>query len=130
MSDRPDQRPIAECTDEELLTELGSRVRPRPGVVTIADVLREVSAHFSVRLRDLIRPRRYASIAFPRHVAMYLARELTGASFPMLGRHFGGRDHTTAIHGCRVIERRMRDDGRTAQIVIDLRAKLAKETST
>lgn len=53
---------------------------------------------------------RCRSVAWPRQVAMYLARELTGHSLAVIGYHFGARDHTTAIYAIRAVERRMTDD--------------------
>jgi chromosomal replication initiator protein len=63
-----------------------------------------VSEHYSIRLSDMIGPKRVRSIARPRQVAMYLSKQLTSRSLPEIGRRFGGRDHTTVMHGVRRIE--------------------------
>ncbi|HAQ46692.1 MAG TPA: chromosomal replication initiator protein DnaA, partial [Rhodobacter sp.] len=66
--------------------------------------------HYSIRLSDMIGPKRLRTIARPRQVAMYLAKQLTPRSLPEIGRRFGGRDHTTIIHGVRKIEELMSID--------------------
>ena len=60
--------------------------------------------HYNIRLSDLIGPKRVRNFARPRQVAMYLAKQLTSRSLPEIGRRFGGRDHTTVMHGVRRIE--------------------------
>jgi chromosomal replication initiator protein len=63
--------------------------------VTIEQIQRKVAEHFDVRIADMTSKRRPANIAFPRQIAMYLARELTKASLNEIGDAFGGRDHGT-----------------------------------
>src|SRR2546428_238154 len=70
--------------------------------ITIEQIQRRVAEHFDVRLADMTSKRRPASIAFPRQVAMYLARELTKSSLNEIGDAFGGRDHRTRLHTCKV----------------------------
>lgn len=72
--------------------------------VTIEEIQRKVSDHYNIRLSDMIGPKRTRTIARPRQVAMYLAKTLTTRSLPEIGRRFGGRDHTTIMHGVRKIE--------------------------
>ncbi|PKP73661.1 MAG: chromosomal replication initiator protein DnaA [Alphaproteobacteria bacterium HGW-Alphaproteobacteria-6] len=72
--------------------------------VTIDEIQRKVSDHYNIRLSDMIGPKRTRTIARPRQVAMYLAKTLTTRSLPEIGRRFGGRDHTTIMHGVRKIE--------------------------
>ncbi|MGR3660077.1 MAG: chromosomal replication initiator protein DnaA [Paracoccaceae bacterium] len=72
--------------------------------VTVEEIQRKVSDHYNIRLSDIIGPRRVRVIARPRQVAMYLAKQLTTRSLPEIGRRFGGRDHTTIMHGVRRIE--------------------------
>ena len=72
--------------------------------VTIAQIQRRVSEHYSIRLSDLIGPRRMRNFARPRQIAMYLSKKMTSRSLPEIGKHFGGRDHTTVMHGVRKIE--------------------------
>ncbi len=72
--------------------------------VTVEEIQRKVSEHYNIRLSDMIGPKRMRTIARPRQVAMYLAKQLTTRSLPEIGRRFGGRDHTTVMHGVRRIE--------------------------
>ncbi len=78
--------------------------------LTIEEIQRKVAEHYNVRLSDLIGPKRLRTIARPRQVAMYLAKHLTPRSLPEIGRRFGGRDHTTIMHGIRKIEELMAID--------------------
>ncbi|MEI4485068.1 chromosomal replication initiator protein DnaA [Frigidibacter sp. MR17.14] len=72
--------------------------------VTIEEIQRKVAEHYNVRLADLIGPKRQRTIARPRQIAMYLSKHMTTRSLPDIGRRFGGRDHTTIMHGIRKIE--------------------------
>lgn len=72
--------------------------------ITIEEIQRKVSEHYNIRLSDMIGPRRMRTLARPRQIAMYLAKQLTSRSLPEIGRRFGGRDHTTVMHGVRKIE--------------------------
>ena len=82
--------------------------------VTIEEIQRKVAEHYNVRLSDMIGPKRLRSIARPRQIAMYLAKQLTPRSLPEIGRRFGGRDHTTIMHGVRKIEELMSTDSQLA----------------
>jgi len=72
--------------------------------ITIEEIQRKVSDHYNIRLSDMIGPRRMRTLARPRQIAMYLSKQLTSRSLPEIGRRFGGRDHTTVMHGVRKIE--------------------------
>ena len=78
--------------------------------VTIEEIQRKVAEHFNIRLSDMIGPKRVRTIARPRQIAMYLSKQLTPRSLPEIGRRFGGRDHTTIMHGVRKIEELMSTD--------------------
>ncbi len=78
--------------------------------VTIEEIQRKVAEHYNIRLSDMIGPKRLRIIARPRQIAMYLAKQLTPRSLPEIGRRFGGRDHTTIMHGVRRIEELMATD--------------------
>jgi chromosomal replication initiator protein len=82
--------------------------------LTIEEIQRKVAEHYSIRLSDMIGPKRLRNIARPRQVAMYLAKQLTPRSLPEIGRRFGGRDHTTIMHGVRKIEELMATDSQLA----------------
>jgi len=93
--------------------------------VTVEEIQRKVAEHYNVRLSDLIGPKRVRTIARPRQIAMYLAKELTSRSLPEIGRRFGGRDHTTIIHGVRKIEELRSADSQLAEDLDLLRRLLA-----
>ena len=78
--------------------------------LTIEEIQRKVAEHYNIRLSDMIGPKRLRNIARPRQVAMYLAKQLTPRSLPEIGRRFGGRDHTTIMHGVKKIEELMSTD--------------------
>lgn len=77
---------------------------------TIGKIQFAVAQHFQMSRRDLSSARRLAPIAYARQVGFYLCRSLTLRSLPEIGRKFGGRDHTTVLHGYRKIERLMKTD--------------------
>ncbi len=72
--------------------------------ITVDEIQRKVAEHYNIRLSEMIGPRRVRTIARPRQIAMYLAKQLTSRSLPDIGRRFGGRDHTTVMHGVKRIE--------------------------
>jgi chromosomal replication initiator protein len=72
-------------------------------LVSIENIQKTVADYFKIRVGDLLSKRRSRSIARPRQIAMALAKELTNHSLPEIGDAFGGRDHTTVLHGCRRI---------------------------
>jgi chromosomal replication initiator protein len=85
--------------------------------VTIEQIQRKVAEHFDVRLADMTSKRRPANIAFPRQIAMYLARELTKASLNEIGDAFGGRDHGTVLHACKLVKKRMHEQDNIRQTI-------------
>lgn len=85
--------------------------------ITIEQIQRRVAEQFDVRIADMTSKRRPASIAFPRQVAMFLARELTKASLNEIGDAFGGRDHGTVLHACKLVKRRMAEQDNIRQTV-------------
>ncbi|MCC6303988.1 MAG: chromosomal replication initiator protein DnaA [Rhodobacteraceae bacterium] len=89
--------------------------------ITIEEIQKKVAEHYNVRFADLIGPRRVRTLARPRQVAMYLCKELTSRSLPEIGRRFGGRDHTTIMHGVRRVEELRRSDPQIAEDVEMLR---------
>src|SRR6202165_1200286 len=85
--------------------------------VTIEQIQRKVAEHFDVRLADMTSKRRPANIAFPRHIAMYLVRELTKMSLNEIGDAFGGRDHGTVLHACKLVKKRMKEQDSIRQTI-------------
>jgi len=97
----------------------------RGAMVTVATIQKEVASYFDVRLGDLNGRSRTQLIIRPRHVAMFLCRELTGASLKEVGQAFGGRDHGTVIHACKKVEEEITAGGETRRIVDYLRDKIS-----
>lgn len=85
--------------------------------ISVEEIQRKVSEHYNIRLSDMVGPKRLRSYARPRQVAMYLCKKMTSRSLPEIGRRFGGRDHTTVMHGVKRIEELKQND---AQIAEDL----------
>jgi chromosomal replication initiator protein len=108
-------------TAQELLAD----VLPRAGhAPTVDDIQKAVAARYNLKIADFLSPRRSRNVARPRQVAMYLAKALTAHSLPDIGRRFGGRDHTTIIHGVRKIEELMSADAVFASEVEALRREI------
>lgn len=72
-------------------------------LVTVENIQRTVAEYYKIKVADLLSKRRNRSVARPRQTAMALAKELTNHSLPEIGDAFGGRDHTTVLHACRMI---------------------------
>jgi chromosomal replication initiator protein len=91
---------------------------------TVREIARMVARHFGLKLSDLKSPERRRALVAARSVAMYLARQLTSASLSEIGEYFGGRDHTTVLHGCRKTEKLLTRDVAVRQAVADVRRNL------
>lgn len=102
---------IAEGLLREVLHEEGRFT------LTIEAIQKKVADHFDIRLADMTSKRRPENIAFPRQIAMYLARQLTESSLNTIGEAFGGRDHGTVLHACRLVKDRMEVDPSVRQVV-------------
>jgi chromosomal replication initiator protein len=79
-------------------------------IITIDQIQRKLSDYYDIRLADMKSSRRPKAIAFPRQLAMYLSRSMTGRSLSDIGEAFGGRDHTTVIHACHKIGQQLTSD--------------------
>jgi chromosomal replication initiator protein len=110
----------------ELAQEVLKDVFPQgePPEITIERIQEVVSERFGISLQELIGQRRSRSIVYPRHVAMYLCRELTDSSLPKIGDRFGGRDHTTVINATSNITRLIREDRGVYNLVQELTARI------
>ncbi len=114
-------RDITLETTQEVLHDL---LRANDRRVTIEEIQKQVAAHFNVRVADMHSARRARSVARPRQVAMYLAKQLTARSLPEIGRKFGGRDHTTVMHAVRKVEELRDQDAAFAEDLDLLRRML------
>ena len=104
---------------------LSDLIRASSRRVTIDDIQKQVSKHFSIRTSDMFSARRARSIARPRQIAMYLAKNLTTSSYPEIGRKFGGRDHTTIMHAVKKVEELLNNDSEMCDDIELLRSLLS-----
>jgi chromosomal replication initiator protein len=116
----------------ELTAEVLAGLYPQPTRAqptrTIADVQAATCAHFGITRAELLSAQRSARLAWPRQLAMYLARQLTGESLPAIGREFGGRDHTTVMHACKRAGKRVAEEPAARDAVEKLCAQLGLPT--
>jgi chromosomal replication initiator protein len=115
---------VSRETVEQLLRDILQEEAKR--TVTIDQIQKKVAEHFDVRLADMTSKRRPATIAFPRQVAMYLARRHTKASLNEIGDAFGGRDHGTVLHACKAVSQRMTTEERVRQLILLLNHQLER----
>ena len=120
----------AELTGRALTVEvagdlLSDILRSNDRRLSVEDIQKRVAEHYNIRLADMHSPRRARAVARPRQVAMYLAKVMTEHSLPEIGRKFGGRDHTTIMHGIRRIEELVVSDRSLREDVESLKRALA-----
>jgi chromosomal replication initiator protein len=99
----------------------------RRSTQSVAEIQAAACEHFGLSSDELLSSARTSRIAWPRQVAMYLARELTSESLPAIGRDFGGRDHTTVLHAWRRTTARIAADEASREAVENLCSRLGSE---
>ena len=80
-----------------------------------------VSDYYGLTIQELTGPTRKREITVPRQIAMYLTREMTGMSLPQIGSVFGGRDHTTVMHSCKIVEANRATNPNMGMVVEDVK---------
>jgi chromosomal replication initiator protein len=95
---------------------------------SIAEIKAAACEQFGISAEELVSAGRTARLAWPRQVAMYLARELTQESLPAIGREFGGRDHTTVLHACKRTSERISENVSSRTAVEELRTRLSSHS--
>lgn len=105
----------------EVLKDL---IKTQEREVSIGTIQKVVSTYFSIKLSDLKSNKKQKCFVFPRQISMYLARKLTKMSFPEIGAHFGGKDHSTIIYAFNKIERQLGSDQQINKTVKKLINKL------
>jgi chromosomal replication initiator protein len=122
------RRPIDAALADEVLAGLypKPKAHARRAAPTIDHVVRLTCAAFEVTQDELVSAARTARVAWARQVAMYLARQHTGASLPAIGERFGGRNHTTVMYACRKASERLAADPTAQALVQDLERRLAE----
>ncbi len=114
-------RPITLETASEVLHDV---LKAHDKRVTIDEIQRRVAEHYNMRIADMTGARRARSVARPRQVAMYLAKQLTARSLPDIGKRFGNRDHTTVMHAVSKVTELINSDAAFAEDVELLRKML------
>ncbi|XOV71508.1 MAG: chromosomal replication initiator protein DnaA [Verrucomicrobiota bacterium] len=121
---------FASLTKQELTIDLAEQLlrdtlqEEGRSAVSIDVIQKKVAEHYDIRLADMTSRRRPEYIAFPRQVAMYLSRQMTESSLNVIGTAFGGRDHGTVLHACRLVKDRMEMDSSVRQAVLYLERQL------
>jgi chromosomal replication initiator protein len=111
---------LVESLLREMLHEEGRHT------TSIEVIQKKVAEHFDIRLADMSSKRRPENIAFPRQIAMFLSRQMTEGSLSAIGEAFGGRDHGTVMHACRLVKDRMEVDSRVRGVVGRLEIQLSR----
>ena len=94
------------------------------GSYNINRIQKAVANYYNVTVEDLKSKKRVANIAFPRHIAIYLSRNLTDESFPRIGMEFGGRDHSTVMSSCEKIENELKSNKQLEKIIEEIKKRL------
>jgi chromosomal replication initiator protein len=112
--------------DLALATKVLDRIQPATGAgrISIDSIQNTVAAHYGISVVELVSSSRVARVAWPRQVAIHLAKALTESSLQELGQAFGGRNHTTVMHACKRVTDRIADDHDAANSVAELEAVL------
>lgn len=100
-------KPITPDIARSVLGDISQKPRQ---TITTDLIQRAVCRYYGVSRTDLVSAKRSQSIVFPRQVAMYLSRELTDLSLPVIGAAFGGKDHATVVHACKKIQRLLNEE--------------------
>lgn len=98
--------------------------QPKTVNLSISDIKKAVADYFGLKVSEMISKRRTKNLSFPRHVAMYLCRKHTTASYPEIGAQFGGRDHSSVIHAASVVAGKIKQDDKTKDLIGQLEKKL------
>ncbi|TAJ10624.1 MAG: chromosomal replication initiator protein DnaA [Nitrospirae bacterium] len=107
-------------------TVLRDIIGEKKKIIAMDDIEEAVANRFHVKIAELKSRRRSKTLVYPRQIAMYLCREMTDSSFPEIGRHFGGKDHTTIIHACKQIAKAKEADGTLRATLESLKEQITK----
>ncbi len=120
---------FSSLTGQELSHDLAKRIfkdiiREREEKITPDKIQKVVTAHFNIKIADIKAKKRTKTLVFPRQIAMFLCRELLKMSFPEIGRLFGGKDHSTVIYACKLIEKQKAEDPNMGYLIEDIIKKI------
>ena len=93
--------------------------------LSIEDIIRRVSETTHIKEKEIVGASRKMEIAEARQISIYLCREILGTPLVSIGMHFGGRDHSTVLHACRVVENKTKKDQRISALVGELKNELS-----
>jgi len=128
VEERPPVIPVAAVVavvKEPWFSIVGECDLPRRGdYPSVREIQVACAKHYGVKRHDITSSRRTANVVRPRQVGMYLAKVMTPQSYPQIGRMFGGRDHTTALHAVKKIERLLDVDGDLAAEVATIKSEI------
>jgi len=105
-------REISLENTQEILRDL---LRSSDRVISIEEIQKKVAEHYNIKMSDMSSSKRTRSVSRPRQIAMYLSKNLTSKSFIEIGRKFGGKDHTTVMHGLKTIDKLKETDSELAE---------------
>ena len=92
--------------------------------ISVESIQNIVASYFNLNIQEMLSPRRSRSLARPRQIAMYLAKQYTTNSLPDIGRKFSNRDHTTVIHAVKKIDELLKKDDEIKQSVSEIKKKI------
>lgn len=122
-ADRDDSSKVPNALDEssvaEFLEERDKSLQP-----SLKSIAQAVAKYFKLRIADLKGKTRRQNVVHARAIGMFLSRELTDESLERVGKHYGGRDHTTVIHACRKTAGDLETDAETRRAIHELRLQL------
>ena len=110
----------ARITIEQVKRALRDLLAIQDRQISIDNIQRLVAEYYNIKISDILSKRRNRTIARPRQMAMFLAKELTNHSLPEIGEAFGGRDHTTVLHACRKVKELRETDTRFDEDYVNL----------
>jgi len=125
---------FSSLTNKEISVELAAEalkaiISGKQNKQVTVDLIQEVVAnYYSLRIEDFKSARRTRNVAFPRQIAMYLARKITDLSLPKIGEEFGGRDHTTVIHAYEKISQQLKTDEQLQNAVKDISKRITQNS--
>lgn len=96
-------------------------------MIFVRDIQLAVADAFEINPAEMVSARRSQPQAFVRQIAMYLSRELTPYSLPTIGRLFGKRDHTTIMHGIKVVEKHMAENDEDREKIAAVQARILQD---
>lgn len=105
-------------------TSLRKFLQPKNINISVDDIKKVVAARYNIKVSEMVSKRRTKNLSFPRHIAMYLCRKHTTCSYPEIGSHFGGRDHSSVIHAANVVSTKLKADPELRDSVAEIEKEL------